>query len=64
MSLEGVTLGNPYTANPLSNPPPGGGYSFQTRLGWGENSFNLAKTVVLVLHKEVECKVEKLKYMK
>ena len=62
MHLEGLTLRNPYTANPLSNPR--GGYSFQTRLGWGENFFNLAKMVVLVLHKEAECKVEKLKYMK
>ena len=26
--------------------------------------FNLKKTMVLVLHKELECKVEKLKYKK
>ena len=44
--------------------PRGGTYSFQTHLGWGENLFNLAKMVVLVLHKEAESNVEKLKYMK
>ena len=34
------------------------GYSFQTRLGWGENLFNLAKMVVLVLYKEAERKAQ------
>ena len=29
-----------------------------------EGLFNLAKMVVLVLHKDLECKVEKLKYKK
>ena len=30
----------------------------------GEGLFNLAKMVVSVLHKELECKVKKLKYKK
>ena len=46
---------------PLS--PPGG--LFQTHLsGGGGSLFNLAKTIVSVLHKELERGVEKLKYEK
>ena len=43
--------------NPLLSPPGG---LFQTHLsggGWG--LFNLAKTMVSVLHKELDCGVEK-----
>ena len=40
------------TVNPLLSPPPGGGLS------------NSEKTMVSVLHKDLECKVEKLKYKK
>ena len=46
----------------------GGGYLFQTHLrGEGglserEGLFNLEKTMASVLHKELEYKVEKLKY--
>ena len=42
--------------------PPGGGL-FQTHLSGG-GVFNLATTTVSVLHKELECGVEKLKYEK
>ena len=60
------------TVNPLLTPPPThplGAYSFQTRLrGGGLNKngvlFHLTTLVVSVLHKEQECKVEKLKYKK
>lgn len=62
--LEGLTLGTLIPQILYKIPPPGGGYSFQTRLEWGDNLFNLAKMVVLVLHKEAESNVEKLKYMK
>ena len=41
------------TVNPLVSPPPGGGVLF-----------NSEKTTVSVLHKELEYKVEKLKYKK
>ena len=48
---------------------PIGAYLFQTRLGGGGlietgGLFNLAKTLVSVLHKELECKEEKLKCKK
>ena len=52
---------------------PIGAYLFQTHFfggegGWGlietGGLFNLAKTFVSVLHKELECKAEKLKYKK
>ena len=33
-------------------------------VGVGGGVFNLAKMMVSVLHKELECKVEKLKYKK
>ena len=32
--------------------------------GWGEGLFNLTKTIVSVLHKDLEYKVENLKYKK
>ena len=32
--------------------------------GWGEGLFNLTKTIVSVLHKDLEYKVENLKYIK
>ena len=41
----------------------GGGNSFQAHLKGGF-TFNLEKTMISVLHKELECKVEKLKYNK
>ena len=48
--------------NPLLSPPVG---LFQTHLsGGGGGLFNLAKTIVSVLHKELERGVEKLKYEK
>ena len=48
--------------NPLLSPPGG---LFQTHLsGGGGGLFNLAKTMVSVLHKELDCGVEKLKYEK
>ena len=51
------------TVNPLlSLEEGGGGYLFQSHLRRG--LFNLEKTLVSVLHKELEYKVEKLKYKK
>ena len=47
--------------NPLLS--PWGAYLFQRHLRGG-GLFNLEKTMVLVLHKELEYKVEKLKYKK
>ena len=48
--------------NPLLSSPGG---LFQTHLlGGGGGLFNLAKTIVSVLHKELERGVEKLKYEK
>lgn len=44
--------------------PGGGGLFISNTFGVGENLFNLAKMVVLVLHEEAECKVETLKYIK
>ena len=64
MHLEGLTLGTLILQILYQISRGEGGYSFQTRLGWGKNLFNLAKMVVLVLHKEAESNVEKLKYMK
>ena len=65
------------TVNPSLSPSArwGGGYSFQTHLRGGgvketgdlferRGLFNLAKTTVSVLYKELEYKVEKLKYKK
>ena len=49
---------------------PIGAYLFQTHFSGGGGLietgglFNLAKTLVSVLHKELECKAEKLKYKK
>ena len=42
----------------------GGGLMETGGLFGGEGLFNLAKMVVSVLHKELECKVKKLKYKK
>ena len=46
--------------------PPGVASLFQTHLRGGlietGSLFNVAKMVVSVLHKELECRVEKLKY--
>ena len=51
------------TVNPLLSLEEGGGaYLFQSHLRRG--LFNLEKTLVSVLHKELEYKVEKLKYKK
>ena len=60
------------TVNPLLSPP--GGYLFQAHLRGGlietggiferRGLFNLEMTMVSVLHKELECKVEKLRYKK
>ena len=50
------------TVNPLLSLEEGGAYLFQSRLRRG--LFNLGKTLVSVLHKELEYKVEKLKYKK
>ena len=52
-----------------SSKPPRGAYLFQAHLReggreGGRGLFNLEKTMVLVLHKELEHKVEKLKYKK
>ena len=48
--------------NPLLSSPGGGGYFKHICRGGG--LFNLATTTVSVLHKELECGVEKLKYEK
>ena len=45
------------------NPPPGA-YFYQTHLVGGGGLFNLAKTMVLVLHKELKYILEKLKCKK
>ena len=53
------------TVNPLlslEGAGGGGAYLFQSRLRRG--LFNLEKTLVSVLHKELEYQVEKLKYKK
>ena len=44
--------------------PPEGGLISNTFVGGGGGLFNLATTTVSVLHKELECRVEKLKYEK
>ena len=49
--------------NPLLSSPGGGGVISNTFVGGG-GLFNLATTTVSVLHKELECGVEKLKYEK
>ena len=49
--------------NPLLSSPPGGTYFKHICRGEG-GLFNLATTTVSVLHKELECGVEKLKYEK
>ena len=62
-----------HTENPLLSPPPGeGGGLFISKPFEGEelnrdgalNIFNLETTMVSVLHKELEYKVEKLTYRK
>ena len=49
-----------------SRKPPGGFFNISSAFegGRGGGLFNLEKTMVLVLHKELEHKVEKLKYKK
>ena len=47
----------------MKHPPPPGAYLFQAPLTGG-GLLNLEKTKVSVLHKELEYKVEKLKYKK
>ena len=58
----------PYGKSSIKPPRGGGAYLFQTHLK-GDifergSLFYLAKTMVSVLHKELEYKVEKLKYKK
>ena len=61
-----------HTENPLLSPPRGGGGLFISKPFEGEelnrdgalNIFNLETTMVSVLHKELEYKVEKLTYRK
>ena len=66
-SVPFVSRGGPLLTPP---PPRRGAYLLQTSLGGGlieteafreAGFFNLEKTMVSVLHKELECKVEKLK---
>ena len=54
------------TVSPLESPPGGGFFNISRAFegGRGGGLFNLEKTMVLVLHKELEHKVEKLKYKK
>ena len=70
---QGQSNWNIHTVNPLLSPPR---YLFQAHLGGGGGLietrglfergglFNLEKTMVSVLHKELEYKVKKLKYKK
>ena len=54
------------TVSPLES-PPGGFFNISSAFEGGRGGgglFNLEKTMVLVLHKELEHKVEKLKYKK
>ena len=56
-------------SNKSSIKPRGGGGLFQTHLRgggliWEGGQFNLANTMVSVLHEELKNKVEKLKYKK
>ena len=54
------------TVIPLLSPPEGLFISSPFRRGLHRDGglFNLEKTIVSVLHKQLECKVEKLKYTK
>ena len=52
-----------HTVNPLLR-PPGGLFISSPFGGEGLNILNLETTMVSVLHKELEYKVEKLKYRK
>ena len=59
---QGQLVSIPYKA-----PKGGGGYFFTVETGGlfeREDLFNLAKMIVLVVHKELKYKVEKLKYKK
>ena len=61
---QGQSNWNINTVNPLLSPPR---YLFQAHLRGGglietRDLFNLEKTMVSVLHKELEYKVKKLKY--
>ena len=57
-----------HTVNFLFSPPGGGAYLFQAHLREGlietGGLFNLEATIAWVLHKELEYKVEKLKFEK
>ena len=74
LSFRSSNIWNCYTVNPLLSPPSPGAYLFQAHLRGSlietggifkrEGLFNLEKTTVSVLHKELEYKVEKLKYKK
>ena len=62
-------LWNSYYRKSCIKPPPrgGGAYLFQTHLrsAYGDGGLiHLTQTMVLVLHRELENKVEKLKYKK
>ena len=63
---QGQSNWNIHTVNPLLSPSPR--YLFQAHLRGGgglietRGLFNLEKTMVSVLHKELEYKVKKLKY--
>ena len=62
-------LVNKFRKSSINPPPPGGGAClFQTHLRGGlietGGLTNLAKMMVSVLHKELEYRVEKLKYKK
>ena len=60
------------TVNPLLLPGGWGAYLFQTHLRWGVGGglnwerglFNLEKIMVSVVHKDLQYKLEKLKYKK
>ena len=66
---RGTPLYKRYTVNPLlSPPPPQGLIYFKSKWVGGlferGDLFNLETTMVSVLHKELEYKVEKLKHKK
>ena len=67
ISRAGIIVVDPYTVNPLLSPPSGASL-FQTHLRGGlieaASLFNVAKMMVSVPHKELECRdwVEKFKY--
>ena len=60
---DGNKKGEKSHKSSIKFPPPGGTYFKHICRGEG-GLFNLATTTVSVLHKELECGVEKLKYEK